>query len=56
MPKTEGREDTDLVEMALEEEVTMSITKLDIDAAVGADEHTASVEDDHNEPGTLIGA
>ena len=31
MPRTEGREDTDLVEMALEKEVTMSITKLDID-------------------------
>ena len=29
MPKTEGRE---VVEMALEKEVTMSITKLDIDS------------------------
>ena len=31
MPKTEGREDIDLVEIALEEEVTIDSTQLDTD-------------------------
>ena len=53
MHSTEGAEDHDLSEIALEEEVTADITRLDtdtdelIDWVFGADmEDTASVEDD----------
>ena len=54
-PKIEGREDIDLAEMVLEEGV-MDITQLDIDTdelidwVFGADDNTASVENDDNEP------
>ena len=62
MPITEGREDTDLVEIALEEEVTTDSTQLDTDELLdwvfGAENEdnmsmsdTTSVEDDASELG-----
>ena len=62
MPITEGREDTDLVEIAIEEEVTTDSTQLDTDELLdwvfGAENEdnmsmsdTTSVEDDASELG-----
>ena len=60
MPKTERREDKDLAEMAVEEQVTTNITQLDMDTdelidwVVGVDEDTESMEDDNNELGNGV--
>ena len=65
MPKTEGREDIDLVEIALEEEVTIDSTQLDtgelLDLVFGTENEdntsmsdTASVEDDASELGISL--
>ena len=57
MSKTERREDKDLAEMAVEEQVTTDITQLDMDTdelidwVVGVDEDIKSMEDDDNELG-----
>ena len=52
-----GKEDKNLAEMAVEEQVTTDITQLDMDTdelidwVVGVDEDIESMEDDNNEPG-----